>query len=67
MTEKDMNYLHSLFANWELATINRYRKEPFYKRTELPKHLKRLDDLKKKIVLQNELVLNSLAFRKDKK
>ncbi len=64
MTEKDMNYLHSLFANWEVATIKTYQKKHVSERIhELPRHLKRLDDLKKKLVLQNNLVLNSLAFR----
>ena len=64
MTEKDLYYLNSLFSSWEVATISRYNKleNSTSNKNRLTEHLKRLDDLKKKIILQHNFVMNSLAF-----
>ena len=69
MTEKDLYYLNSLFSSWEVATISRYNKleNSTSNKNRLAEHLKRLDDLKKKIVLRHNFVMNSLAFPKRSK
>ena len=66
MTEKDLYYLNSLFSSWEVATISRYNKleNSTSNKNRLTEHLGRLDDLKKKIILQHNFVMNSLAFPK---
>ena len=73
MTENDMKYLHSLFARFGVATIENYNgrtccgiKRNNNDPERLSSDLKRQDDILKKIVIQNEFLLNNIAFLRDK-